>query len=461
MNKMNRRQLFLYGISGIGPNMLNLMVGAYLCDALMVEGIENAIDKWTYCSKTLVIVALWGILVTIAKIIDGIIDVPFGSISDRLKTKWGKRRPALLFGNIMMVICYLMFLVVPVNAEGNLFNTIWFAFWLASFYCFYTLTMVTYYATFSEVTKNDEDRIFLSNVKSGVDVVYFVLGYALVPVLVEMDFANVRIISLLVMIFMASMVIPFVLLKEKNNLNDTEETTHVKEPNMFEALKYVIKNKTFMVWMIIYGALQFGLSMYLTGFSVYYKGTMAFSGLQMMLCNVCAFAPVPLTLIIYNKLVNKKGFKRGFQYSVLMFTIGMSLMVFCREQWVADPSLRLVFAMIGALITSFGTGSFFSVSYSVPSHIAAIEREKKGLSYPSMYFAVQGLVEAVISAISTGIIWVSLKAMEPTDFILTQPAGGSGLMTMCVAISCIVALIFTSFLPKELNYIGQINKNEE
>ena len=33
-------QIFLYAMSGLGVNMLNLIVGSYLTDALMVEGFK-------------------------------------------------------------------------------------------------------------------------------------------------------------------------------------------------------------------------------------------------------------------------------------------------------------------------------------------------------------------------------------------------------------------------------------
>ena len=102
MKKLSKKQLTWYGIAGIGPNMLNLMVGSYLCDALMVEGFEKNVENWTYLNKTLVVIGLWSIFVFISKIIDGIIDIPLGSWTDRLKTKWGNRRPALLVGIALM-----------------------------------------------------------------------------------------------------------------------------------------------------------------------------------------------------------------------------------------------------------------------------------------------------------------------------------------------------------------------
>ncbi len=468
MKKLSRKHLFFYGLAGIGPNMLNLMVGTYLCDALMVEGFDENIANWTYLNKTLVVVALWSTLVTIAKIIDGIIDIPMGAMSDRLKTRWGKRRPSLLIGIAGMLIAYFMFLTVPGNADHSVMNTIWFGVWLAVFYSFYTLTMVTYYATFSEITQNESDRVFLSNVKSGVDIVYFVLGYALIPALVGA--ANIRVLALLVLVFMPSMVIPFVLIKERSSRTadviaykeshpEDADVQNEIEPKMIESVKYTIKNKDFLLWMVIYAALQFGLSMYLTGFNVYYSGTMGFDGMKTMLCNVAGFGPVPFTLILYNKMIKKRGFKTAFRYALLMFSIGMVLGVFCRPNIITNETVRLVCSMLGSFICSFGIGSFFSVAYVIPSQLAVDEKEKTGVSHPSMYFAVQGLFEAIVSAVSTGIVWISLKNIAAKEgSLFLYPSGGSGLMTLIVAASCMTAFALLFLLPKSLEKLGKIEK---
>ena len=484
MKKLTKKQLTWYGIAGLGPNMLNLMVGAYLCDALMTEGFGENIEHWTYLNKTLIVIVVWSIFVTIAKIIDGVIDIPLGAFTDNLKSKWGKRRPSMLGGIIVMLLAYLMFLIVPVNAENNIGNTIWFFAWLCVFYSAYTLTMVTYYATFSEVTDNQADRVYLSNVKSTVDIIYFVLGYAAIPAMIGL--ANIRILALAVLIMMPSMIIPFVLIKERSTKpedvakykeehpEEFEGVVEEKDPSMMDSIKYTFKNKDFIVWMIIYSALQFGLQMFLTGFNVYYSGTVGFSGFKVMLCNIAAFGPVPFTLILYNWLNKKKGFKFSLQYTLIIFSVGMLCAVFCRPSIFPNETTRLIAIMASNTICSFAIGTFFSVSYTVPSQIAADEKAKTGVSHPAMYFAIQGLFGAVVTAISTGLVWVNLKkvpASESFFFAVPDPTkvdeagnvlggGGAGLLTLIVAISCLVAFGLSFLLPKSLVNVGKIEKPE-
>lgn len=494
MKTLNKKQLFVYGIAGMGPNMLNLIVGTYLCDALLTVGFDKNIENWTYLNKALVVAVVWSAFITIAKIIDGIADVPLGALTDKLKTKWGKRRPSILLGMIPMVIAYLMMLIVPDASPaegGSVLNTIWYFVWLAFFYTAYTLTLVTYYATYSEITAKSSDRIFLSNVKSSCDIIYFVLGYALIPMMVGS--MNIRLIAIIFLPMVLTMLIPIFFIKERSTLPKDVEAYKLahpedkaaqieEEPGMIKSIIYTFKNKDFIIWMAIYSILQFGLQMYLAGFNVYYSGTMGFTGMNVMIAQIAAFAPVTFTLILFNYISKKKGFKFSFQYALAIFSVGMLLAIFVRPSVFPDDTVRLIMAITANTICSFGIGAFFSVTYTVPSQIAADEVRATGKSHPAMYFAVQGLFGAVVSAFAVGLVWVNLKGygvevvkeMQLVEGVMkevevnhvistgffTAEAGGSGLLTLIVAISCILTFIGAFFLPKSLNNIGQISKDE-
>ncbi|MBO4321866.1 MAG: MFS transporter, partial [Clostridia bacterium] len=181
MTKLTKKwQMLLYAASGMGVNMLNLMIGSYLCSALIASGFaEEVLPFQTYLGRDLVIAGVWAVFGTVAKILDGIIDIPMASFTDRLKTRFGRRRPAIVIGFIPMIAAYLLFHLIP-NDGATLLNTVYYGVLLCVFFSFYTLTMVTYYATFTEIVDNVKDRNFISNVKSFFDIVYFILGYVVV-----------------------------------------------------------------------------------------------------------------------------------------------------------------------------------------------------------------------------------------------------------------------------------------
>ena len=170
-------QIILYGCAGLGLNMLNMIVGTYLCSALLVGGFDAHIESWTYLSKDLVVAGIWAVLILFVKAFDGIIDIPLSSLTDNLRTRWGRRRPAILMGLIPLLIAYVLFLF-PLSSEAGILNTVWFGGLLAVFNGAYTLTMVTYYATFAELLKDDDvvygSGVILNNTTSEMSCVIII-----------------------------------------------------------------------------------------------------------------------------------------------------------------------------------------------------------------------------------------------------------------------------------------------
>lgn len=434
----SRKKLLLYGCSGMGVNMLNLIVGSYLCSALLTGGFEDHVESWTYLNRDLVIAAVWSVLILAAKIIDGVIDLPLASFTDRLRTRWGRRRPSLVLGFVPMVIAYVLFLF-PLTKGESLANTIWFGALLCIFYGFYTLTMLTFYATFSEVTASEQDTVFLSNVKSVCDVIYFIFGYALVPLFVSMG-VNIRYVALIFLPLSLTMMIPLLLLKEKPT-NTPDAALEVRTLKLTESLRCSFKNRAFIFWMLTAAVVNIGLQLFLGGINELFSST----GLNMTVVMASAFAPVPLTIIVYNRIVRHRGFGFAYRYILSVFAIGMAVMFLCNRASGAMTELHLTLvAVLGGIFVSFAIGAFFSVTYTVPSHLAQRELEQSGASVASMYFAVQGLFEGVAAGIATGPILVTLK---DTDSIHLLP--------LVAILTCGAAFAMSFFFPRTIAKLGK------
>ena len=442
MKKLSKRwQYVLYGAAGMGINMLNLMVGSYLCSALLVGGFGKAVIPYqTYAQRDLIIPALWAIFAFAAKIIDGIIDIPMASLTDNLRSRFGRRRPAILGGLILVVAAYLLFLVIPTRG-ATLGNTIYYGVVLCVFYSFYTLTMVTYYATFTEIVETEEKRRRISNVKSVCDIVYFILGYVVVRML--LNGLNVRVVALIVLPLALTMIIPLFMIKEPSSKN-LEKTETV---GLFKSLACTFKNRTFIIWMVVYAFMTFGVQLFLGGINEYFS----FVGMNMIFVMIAAFAPVPFTLLIYNKLVRSRGFGFAFRYTLLIFSAGMLCMFFVGL--MGGGSAKMILSVVTGLLSSFAIGAIFSVAYSIPSQLAAEEEASTGVANSAMYFAVQGLFAGVASGIATGVVLTALKGSE------TQDSAAMKYLTLICALGTLAAFILTFALPKSLINLG--NKSLE
>lgn len=439
-----RSQMLLYACGGMGVNMLNLMMGSYLCSALLVGGFSSeAVPFQTYLGKDLVIAAVWSVFVLVAKILDGVVDIPMASFTDRLKSRFGRRRPALVMGLVPMVAAFLLFLLIPDRSGAGILNTLYYGLLLMVFYSFYTLTMVTYYATFTEIVDNEKDRFYISNVKSVCDIVYFILGY--VAVRAFLNGMNIRIVALIVLPIVLTMLIPLFLIKEKSTLDQDRTAEDRKTVDLVKSLVYTFKNRDFILWMFVYSFMQFGVQLFLGGINEYFSKV----GMNMIYTMMASFAPVPFTLIIYNKLTEKRGFGFSFRYTLITYSISM-IGMFVIGLMPQGPA-KLVCSVLGGLFASLSIGSLFSVAYSVPAYLAAEDEKRTGISHSAMYFAVQGLFAGVFSGLATGPVLTALKGTEQ------HPTDAMRFMTLVSAAACILALLLTFILPKAITNLGKNN----
>lgn len=452
MRKLNRkRQMLLYACSGFGVNLLNLMMGSYLCSALLIGGFRgDAILYQTYNGSNLVVAGVWAAFVLIAKIIDGVIDIPMASFTDRLQSRFGRRRPSIVIGMIPMIAAYLLFLVIPHPQGESIWNTIYYGVILCVFYSFYTLTMVTYYATFTEIVETEDERVFMSNVKSVCDIFYFILGYVVVRAM--LNSMNVRPVALIVLPLVLTMTIPLFMIKEPSTKGKVVLDNGTRMVNLVESLKYTFKNRAFILWMIVIFFMNFGVNLFLGGINEYFS----FTGLNMIFIMACSFAPVPFTLILYNKIIKKKGFGFAFRYVLLTYGLGMVCMFFVGLIPASMNTLKTVLSIVSGIICSFAIGALFAVAYSVPSQLAADEEKETGVSHSAMYFAIQGVFSGVATGLAQGVVLVALKKASEGR---TGLAAMSFLTLIC-GLGMLVSFICTFFLPRQITHIGLPDKNE-
>ena len=105
--------------------------------------------------------SLAGIVILISKMWDAVSDPLMGILSDRTKTRFGRRRPYFLLGIFFIVISMLL-LWYPVNFKSELYR---FAFVLFSYLFFstvITMVMIPYNALASELTGDYNERTSLT-----------------------------------------------------------------------------------------------------------------------------------------------------------------------------------------------------------------------------------------------------------------------------------------------------------
>ena len=403
----------LFAFSGFGPNLLMVLMGAYYSDALNPAALEIGEQYQAIIPGFCFIMpALFPILYAIAKMFDGIIDVPFAYITDTLSTRWGRRRPAIAVCMIPMILSFALSWIMPVQAQHSLFNTLWVVGWNFVFFATYTMCLIAFYGSLSTVCTDEPQRLRVSGYKSFFDTISYCLVYALVPVILSGAGLQIDELVFICMPLMLTIAIPLFLIKEGKKYGYPEnEGLSPEKISMRESISLTFKNKIFSRWLLVNCCTFFGLQMFLSGMNGLIIGGMGLNGLQMAILNTFAFGPVPIMLYLFNKVKAKKGVRMAYQSCLLLFAVAIMSFFLASRFVLGDGNvpLKLIIGAIGGICGSWSIGVFFMMPYLAPAQISSVEERLTGKNHSAMYFAGNALVTSIVGAISGSLVYEYIK----------------------------------------------------
>lgn len=153
--RLSRRIKFIYGLGDWGTSAATTARNAFWFVFLTnVVGIGPG---------------LAGAVVLVGRIWDGINDPLVGMLSDRLRTRWGRRRPFLLFGAIPFGLTFaFMFFVPPIESQVGL--AIYYSAIFLIFDTLYTIVNVPYSALTPELSDDYDERSNLAGWRMGTSI---------------------------------------------------------------------------------------------------------------------------------------------------------------------------------------------------------------------------------------------------------------------------------------------------
>jgi len=147
-DRLSRRTKFLYGIGDTGFSLTSTILGAYFAIFLTdVVGIAP-----TIAAAAIFIGRSW----------DYINDPLIGHISDRTRTRWGRRRPFLLFGALPFALAFLLLWVRP-PFQNPVALAAYYALAYLIFDAAATFVYMPYFALTPELTQDYDERTQLTS----------------------------------------------------------------------------------------------------------------------------------------------------------------------------------------------------------------------------------------------------------------------------------------------------------
>ena len=352
---------------------------------------------------------LWGIW-------NAINDPFLGALSERTKHrgKWGKRKFYLLISIIPLCIMMVLLFFVPFSTDDKIIEFVYFLITIIVFEFFYTLFDVNVNALFPEMFPTEKKRaatnLFIKITLVVALILASLLPGIIVPDLVPDELAtpseiagikiNYFIMAIVAAIITIVISIPFLKWGVKEKVERVEDFE--KRPSFIESLKFTLKNKTFVKFVIAntmlwycYTILPLILPLYAEHVLLIEKGSFLIS-IALLMAFLVAAASMPL----HRKLGTKIGMRNELILSMIVW-IGTLFPFFL----ISGSQFKVLFIFITALQGFPLAGAFYLVDII---HADVIDEDalKFGVKRSASYYGINAFVHriSIILVIATVIL---------------------------------------------------------
>jgi GPH family glycoside/pentoside/hexuronide:cation symporter len=380
--KLRTRTKVFYGIGDLGNAVVNSAVQFFLMKF--------------YTDAALVLPALAGNALLIGKIWDAVNDPLFGWLTDRTRSRFGKRRVFMIFGAVPLAIAIALLWFVP--TQDRIWTFVWIAATFLLFDTLWTLTNVPYYALTSELSDDYDERSSLTTYRMVMAVPAYLVGAALTPAIVGL-FALQRTGYAFIGIAYGILA-GAALLISAAGLRERERATAARpEPSPFKSLWVALKNKPFVRLCGIYFVvnLSFAFIKILMAYYVEYQLLMkAEISLVMGLMLVCVTISLPFWQWLSRRM------DKGPAYALGMLLGGAAVAL---TFFLPHRATGLIYVV--SVLAGFGFSAQWIFPWAMVADVGDYDRAETGQQRSGMYYGVWGLATKISEALALAAVgWI-------------------------------------------------------
>lgn len=179
------------------------------------------------------------LILLIYTFVDAIDNPLYGFLSDRTRSRWGRRRPWLVIGTPLLILCFIAFYSPPAFLSGDSL----FAYALLFYILAGTLDSVinaNYGALFPELFRTDSSRATTNALRQAFQLVAMIISIALTPMVTKaLGFSMTAIVYGI----LGGVVILYMSLTSREMAIHSEE----QKPQLWDSIKSLLVNRKFWI----------------------------------------------------------------------------------------------------------------------------------------------------------------------------------------------------------------------
>ncbi len=415
-----------YGFAALGEGMVLTTLAFYLM--IFYTDVVGVRPEWV------------GIALLAGRVWDAVTDPLMGQFSDRTVSRWGRRRPYILFGSLPLAVSFLLLWMVPAGlSEWGKATYLCCA--SVFFYTMHTIVIMPYSAMGAEMTMDYHERTSLMTFR------HFFASLAWIPVAFLFVFTGWFASELTGYRVMGAAWAVVLLLGFLVTFSGTRENPEFQTRGALpigRAFLETFRNKSFIflaisfflvIWAFAFGG---GFLAYVVTYVIKSRTMMPYYLLSMTLSTI-AFLP------FYKWLSRKIGKKNAMTFDLILYGACMaSGFVLLRSDM---PALGLIFFILsGAAMSGWGV-----LSLSILADVIDVDELATGKRREGAYFGIQNLLMKMansVAATAVGFVlaWIGYVRNVPQT-AETQLGIKIAYTLFPAAVFLITAVFFHLFFP--------------
>jgi glycoside/pentoside/hexuronide:cation symporter, GPH family len=390
-DRLPRLTKFLYGISDFSfaftDTAMQVLFAIFMTDVVGLKPI--------YAAAAVFIGRTW----------DYINDPLFGLLTDRTRTRWGRRRPYLLFGAIPFGLMFAMLWFKPPTENPILLT----AYYAAAYFLFDTcVTLVTmpYFALTPELTQDYDERTSLTTYRMAFSIIGSLVAF-IVPLMIigKMHPENAPRVFMMGLIFGAISAVPPLL--TFFGTRENPEYYAQSQPGIRESLKAVTRNRPFLfaagIFLFTWTAIDI-IQAFLLYFLKYRMNMEAESDMILGTIFVVALLVLPFWDWISRKTDKRKAYIAG----MIFLSAVMCTLIFI------SPAMGMPVVLTMSVFAGIGVSAVHVLTWAIIPDAVEVDELATGQRHEGIFYSLVSLFKKIASSIA---IPLTLLVLDRSGYI--------------------------------------------
>ncbi|MBE3575546.1 MAG: MFS transporter [Firmicutes bacterium] len=332
-------------------------------------------------------------------------DPLLGYISDRTRTRWGRRIPYVVAGTLPMAVLFAL-IWLPPFAPGSRPLLIYFAVIIMLYDTAYTAAVLNWTALFPEMYPDLGERAQVSFLRQLFGNLGLVLGVSLAPVIRDavggwgnmgLTFAAVALLAMGASIW---------------GSREDPRFSQAQALNVLQALRYTLANRSFLTYVLTNAAAQFCFLLLMAAIPYYSKYVLKIGSLQQTIIFGSVFLMVFLFLYPWNLITVRQGPRKAMMAALVLFGLSLAPLALAQNFWQA---------VAGAAFMGVGLAGIILLFDVLLADIIDEDELRTGQRREGMYFGIQAIFIRLDIAAQTAILMWLLTAYGYNPVLKAQP----------------------------------------